>query len=190
MYSLALFDNIQMPLDWYLLYFCIENDFLNPKVASEYLSRKINNNEDLSDSENDILFLEQFGKNEVLYLIRKHLNILPDFDNKIDIAKDKTKFAIITYLRLTENNVSNLLEKIEYLYANLNYPQDMESFIYYMPIDENIAKSFKNHEDYQNNLLKNIDNFIFKKAKKYNRSSLNTISENVERTTCCTPYAC
>ena len=167
MYSLALFDNIQVPLDWYILYFCIEKDLLNPKAANEYLFRKINNNEDLSDSENDILFLEQFDKNEVLDLIRKHLTILPNFDNKIDIAKDKTKFAIIAYLRLTENNISNLFEKIEYLYANLNYPQDMESFIYYMPIDENIAKDFKTIEDYQNNLLRNIDNFIFEKSKKY-----------------------
>ena len=168
MYSLALFDNIQMPLDWYLLYFGIENNFLNPKVASEYLFRKINNNENLSDSENDILFLEQFDKNEILDLIRNNLNILPNFDNKIDIAKDKTKFAIIAYLRLTENNISHLLEKIEYLYANLNYPQDMESFIYYMPIDENIAKNFKNPEDYQNNILRNIDIFLKEKAKKYN----------------------
>lgn len=167
MYSLALFDNIQVPLDWYILYFCIEKDLLNPKAASEYLFRKINNNEDLSNNENDILFLEQFDKNEVLDLIRKHLNILPNFDNKIDIAKDKTKFAIIAYLRLTENNISNLFEKIEYLYADLNYPQDMESFIYYMPIDENIAKDFKTIEDYQNNLLRNIDNFIFEKSKKY-----------------------
>lgn len=163
MYKTAIFYENNIHLDWFILYFCIENDLLNPNTVDEYLTQKINSGYILSENESNILLLDDLSKEKVLNAIKKIPDLSKNFDENILIAKEKTKFAIISYLRKYENNLSILFEKIDNLYADLDYPEDMENFVSYMPINENISKNFQTHKDFELNILKNIDTFLGKK---------------------------
>ena len=50
--------------------------------------------------------------------------------SKYEKAKEKVRIAIIMFLRQTEKDVSKLFEQIDMVYANFNYPEDMEYFNY------------------------------------------------------------
>ena len=164
MYQTVIFNEVQIPLDWFIIYFCIENDFFNPNVIDEYLMQKIDTGNILSNDESSLLLLDRSNKETVLNALNKFSELSKNFDENILIAKEKTKFAIISYLRKHENNLSILFDEIDNLYANLDYPEDMENFVSYMPIDENISKNFQNNKDFELNILKNIDMFLSSKS--------------------------
>lgn len=167
MYRIEIFDSLQIPLDWFIIYFCIENNFFNPKVVDEYLTQKINNGSILSDDEKNLLLLDDFNKESVLKELDNLSDLSKNFDENMLIAKEKTKFAIVSYLRKHENNLPVLFEKIDNLYADLGYPEDMESFVSYMPVDESVSKQFTTQNDFELNMLNNIDTFLVSKSNKY-----------------------
>ena len=126
--------------------------------------QKIDAGNILSNDESSLLLLDKSNKETVLNALNKFSELSKNFDENILIAKEKTKFAIISYLRKHENNLSILFDEIDNLYANLDYPEDMENFVSYMPADENISKNFQNNKDFELNILKNIDMFLSSKS--------------------------
>lgn len=167
MYSLSIFNEIKMPLDWFIIYFCIEQNLFDPKIVDEYLVCKINSGNVLNDDETDLLLLDSFEKEMVLIALGQLDDLSKNFDDNILIAKDKTKFAIIYHLRKYEMDLSRLFMRINGLYADFDYPEDMENFVSYMPVDKKISENFQSHKDFELNILKNIDKFLSVKSAGY-----------------------
>lgn len=51
----------------------------------------------------------------------------------------KWRYCILKNITNQTQDTEELLIKIEKVYADFNYPKDMEPFIYYMPADEEVA---------------------------------------------------
>ena len=166
MFGINIFDKTMMPIDWVMIYYGIKNNFLNIDVAQEFACRKLECDESLSEEEQELLWKAN-DRLEVLELIAKILNKGKNIEESLEKAKDKVRVAIIIYLRETEKNEARLLEKIAMIYADFDYPKDMESFISYMPIDYKFVATNSIAEDSRNYLLSNLDNFIQVQQKKY-----------------------
>ncbi|WP_394522827.1 DUF2247 family protein [Lacrimispora sp. JR3] len=85
--------------------------------------------------------------------------LIPDLELFEEIELKKIRYAILFYLKEEyKNSKEYLLKKIAEVYADFNYPIEMNDFIYYMPNDK--AATFNNQEDAENNLLSNFYQYL------------------------------
>jgi len=166
MYGINIFDKIKMPLDWAIVYYGINNNILDIDIAQEFSCRKLENDEQLSEEELELCW-NLNNRLDVLELIEKVLDSQGNAEESLEKAKDKIRIAIIIYLRETENDKAKLLEQIDMVYADFDYPKDMDHFISYMPVCEDFFSKNCTIEDNRNYLLSKLDNFIEVQKKKY-----------------------
>lgn len=164
MYGIDIFDKIGMPLDWVLVYYGINRDILNIDIAHEFACRQLECNEHISEQELELCWNIK-NRQDILELIRQILNTCGNWEKLQEKAKDKIRIAIIINLRDTEKDIDRLLEKIEIVYANFDYPADMEGFISYMPSKDGYDSSKHKFEENKYYLLSKLDDFIKKKSK-------------------------
>ncbi len=69
--------------------------------------------------------------------------------------------------RNRKKDKARLLEQIDMIYADFDYPEDMDSSISYMPVYDEFFSSSRTIEDNRNYLLSKLDNFIEEQQKKY-----------------------
>lgn len=69
--------------------------------------------------------------------------------------EDKWRYAILLYLYIHKDIIKNVYEDIEIVYADFDYPPDMNGFIRYMPLenDKGIEENWKQ--------------YLYEKKKKY-----------------------
>ncbi|MBO4913414.1 MAG: DUF2247 family protein [Butyrivibrio sp.] len=166
MYDISVFDQVNMPLDWAMIYYGIDNNIFSIDIAQEFAYRKLERNEQLSEEEMELTWNSQ-NRLDVLDLIREILDDQGNTGEIIEEAKDKIRVAIIIYLRLTEKDRTQLFEKIDMIYEDFGYPEDMEKFISYMPISDEAISLCHTIEDNRNYLLLKLDDFIKAKQIKY-----------------------
>lgn len=166
MYEINIFDKIKMQLDWAMVYYGIKNDILNIDIAQEFACRKLECDDQLSAEELELSW-NSSNRLDVLELIKRILETQGNVQQRIECAKDKIRIAIIVHLRETEKDKAKLLEQIDMVYAEFDYPEDMEKFISYMPHDDEFVS--KNHtiDENRNYLVSKIDDFIKEQQKKY-----------------------
>ena len=70
-------------------------------------------------------------------------------------------------LRESEKNISKLFEKINLIYEVFDYPFDMESFISYMPTDDDYIPKEHTQEENEKRLLSRLDSFIHEQIRLY-----------------------
>lgn len=166
MYGIDIFDNIKMSVDWYMVYWGIKNKILNVDIAKDYVCRKMEQDDIVSEEE-----LELAWKSDDLVEILENIEQIPQFQNSLDEnmieAKNKIRVAIIIFLRKTENDIAKLIEKTDMVYADFDYPQDMEKFISYMPIADEYISTEHPLEDNRKYLLNKLDAFINEQVEKY-----------------------
>ena len=85
--------------------------------------------------------------------------LIPDLELFEKIELRKIRYAILYYLKEEyKNSKEYLLKKIAEVYADFNYPIEMNNFIYYMPNDNEAA--INNQGDAENNLLSNFYQYL------------------------------
>lgn len=166
MYGINIFDKIKMPLDWAMVYHGIKKNILDTDIAQELACRKLEHNEQLSEEELELSWNSN-NRLDVLELIEKILDSQGNVEESIERAKDKIRIAIIIYLRETEKDKARLLERIDMIYADFDYPEDMDKLISYMPICDGSVPASRTIEDNRNYLLSKLDNFIKEQQEKY-----------------------
>ena len=166
MYGINIFDKIKMPLDWAMVYHGIKKNILDIDIAHEFACRRLEYDEQISEEELELSWNSN-NRLDVLELIEKILDSQGNVEESIERAKDKIRIAIIIYLRETEKDKARLLEQIDMIYADFDYPDDMEKFISYMPICDEFVPESRTIEDNRNYLLSKLDNFIEEQQEKY-----------------------
>ncbi|WP_167956786.1 DUF2247 family protein [Anaerosporobacter faecicola] len=165
MYKINIFDNINIKIDWYMVYWGIKHKVLSLDVAKDYACKRIEIEESISDEE-----LELSWKSEDFIEVLDTIERIPDFqcnnEEKLNRAKFMVRIAIIIYLRKTELDIVTLLEKIDMIYADFDYPTDMEKFISYMPIDDKDLQVKHAINECRSYLLEKLDLFINEQIKK------------------------
>lgn len=85
--------------------------------------------------------------------------LIPDLDLFEEIELKKIRYAILYYLKEEYKNSRDcLLKKIAEVYADFNYPIEMNDFIYYMQNDK--AATINNQGDAENNLISNFYQYL------------------------------
>ena len=166
MYGIDIFENINMSIDWYMVYWGIKNEILGVNIAQDYVCRKMEQDETLLDEEIELSWKSE-DTASVLDIIEKMPQFLDAIEENMEKAKEKVRIAIIMFLRQTEKDVSKLFEQIDMVYANFNYPEDMEKFITYMPMDAEYISKDHSIEENIRYLLSQLDNYISKQVQKY-----------------------
>lgn len=166
MYKIDIFESINMPIDWYVVYWGIKNKILSVDTAQDYVCRKMEKDKAVSEEE-----LELSWKVDNLIDVLEIIEKIPKFQNNIEEnmekAKEKIRVAIIIFYRKTEKDVAKLFAQIEMIYAEFDYPQDMENFISYMPMDDEYILKEHSLEENRSHLLKKLDCYICEQVKKY-----------------------
>jgi len=136
------------------------------RLVHDYVCKKIEQNIKVSENEIELLW-ELDNLTNILDIIEKMPGFQNNIEENIPKAKDKIRIAIIIFLRKTIYNIPKLLEKIDMIYEDFDYPKDMEKFISYMPIDDNYISTNYSLDESRNYLLSNLDLFIKEQIKKY-----------------------
>ena len=85
----------------------------------------------------------------------------------MEIAKNKIRIAIIANLREHEKNINKLFEEVNLIYEVFDYPFDMESFISYMPTNDDYIPNEHTQEENERRLLNKLDLFIHEQISLY-----------------------
>ena len=166
MYGINIFNNIKLALDWYIIYYGIKHNLLGIESAREYVFKKIEEKEALSDEELELAWKVNDSL-EVLEKIEKIPNIQLNSEKQMEIAKNKIRIAIIANLRECEKNISKLFEEVNLIYEVFDYPLDMESFISYMPTNDDYIPNEHTQEENERRLLSKLDLFIHEQISLY-----------------------
>lgn len=150
--------NIDTPfIDWDVLYYGIENDIIVPENAIDYTSVYLENKQD-EDNPNiiNLLILEDSSKNNVLNLLK----IIKQNKTPDSFCKRILRYIILDYARNNSSNTNALLEFAEEVYASFDYPDEMSSFITYMPTTDGYNPSLHTEEENFNRLIHNFESFM------------------------------
>ena len=132
MYKINFDKNFNL-ISWDVIFWGIKNDILEAGKAIDYANKLIENEMVKDDSLIVKLFiLEKIQKNEVLSC----LNDIVSHDTLVENNSMKIlRYIILDNIRESEQDNKVVLNAIENVYADFNYPEDMNSFISYMPIE-------------------------------------------------------
>lgn len=122
MFQFSLFHTYNITPNDEIILLGMKMNYFTQDVAKDYIYWKMEN--DISTNETDISILDC---NETEYVV----NLL----TIAGISPTDTTKRILRYIILRDLKTTGeaLLHDIESVYADFDYPEDMESFIYYMP---------------------------------------------------------
>lgn len=129
LYSFSIFEDAGISPQSSAVFFGVENNFLPPVSTSQYEEWAVTN-----------LGIE--GKDTLLVPCNDKYEALNEF-KEAGYSDDGTGRDILRYAVLASlsSQGETLLHDIEEVYADFDYPGDMEPFIYYMPCSERNASS-------------------------------------------------
>ena len=169
MYNIEIFEDANILLDWYTIYYGIKNNYLENEIANQFVIRKLEEGKEVTPVELELSWRLD-NKYEILTKIEELPNINISEKKSLEIARNKICVAILIYLRKNEKVIENLMQKVEMIYADFDYPSDMENFISYMPVTENYIPAEHTKEENENRLLANLDSFINEKLKEIKKN--------------------
>ena len=144
-------------LNFEAIYWGIKNDIIDTNAAIEYADAyAIANTDECSQSVIEILLSEDITKEEMLMLLKKASGL------KVLQSETKCMFILrILILSELQNKSSNeLLLKLEKVYADFDYPSDMNDFIYDMPPEDGYDPSAHSDKENEARLINKFNEFI------------------------------
>lgn len=138
--------------NWQEILFALENQIVTVEDVIEYASYIINEKTMGFDIVLAITCLHSY---EDIYPYLHQLIMLEDSQNIADI-KEKWLYLILKWLYEKRNDVENTLEIVEEIYELFDYPDNITSFVRYMPsetgdlgsVELNRERLFKNWANY------------------------------------------
>lgn len=131
------FDNHLNLINWSCIYWGIKEQLIEPENAVIYANKVIEKNPDIDSPEIiELLIIDEANNDNVLPLIERIFSEKKELDNKKASSIRILRFILLYEIQRSITDNQELLEEIETIYADFNYPSDMEGFISYMPIQE------------------------------------------------------
>ncbi|MPQ31658.1 DUF2247 family protein [Clostridium estertheticum] len=168
--SIDMLDKSGIEYDWRTLYVGINANLVECSELTAY-ALKMMGDDKYEDDEfiNEIAWgIEDNLKGEILtkMLLKFNFDMLISESKSWELELEKLRYTILNYLRNTIKDDNELLRKIEEVYADFNYPQDMEEFISYMPVKNDYNLSANSIEYNNKRMINNLDNFLAVEKKK------------------------
>lgn len=171
------FKQNKIKYDWRTLYMGLELDLIKYSDITNYAVEFLT---DRPETENQYVIQLAWGGDDVDYksllvniLKELHINDLNLDANGWQFEKRKWRFGILACLKIKyQDDFEKLLNRIAGVYADFNYPEDMDSFINYLPpkVDFDLSKYSK-----EENVLRliNLFNDFLNKEHQYLQSDIN-----------------
>ena len=174
MYSIN-FDKYFNLINWSCIYWGIREQLIGPKNAVIYAHKVIENNPNNDTPEIiELLIIDKANKNDVLTLIEKMFSAKKDLNTKKASALRTLRLILLLEIKNSITDNQDLLNEIENIYADFDYPTDMEGFISYMPNQDNEYDVSKHSP--QENIQHLVDKFNMFIDKEFNAvTTLNNI---------------
>lgn len=155
--TLNIMDLSGLRYSWNTIYIALLHDFIEVNEVEKY-AMKVMALEDYEENEfiNDLAW----GGKEKIQIINMMLEgeLVKNIKKFEKYELNKIKYMILFYLKKQFNDSpENLLRKIEEVYADVGYPEDMSSFIYYMP---NNDKSILTKKEKELNMILKFDKYL------------------------------
>lgn len=152
-YNFFDFSQAEIKWDWQELLFGIENNIISRSDVINYATHILDEGILGFDLVLKVAIADDYE--DILPYIHE-LSKLESFEEN-DFIKDKWRYGILKELHDKKSDYDNFNEKVEEVYADFDYPEDMAGFIGYMPsIDgKNMEESWQEYlssskEKYEN----------------------------------------
>lgn len=167
-YALNIFEDNHIFYDWNTIYVGYLLKRLKLEDLKEYALDFAEKNQDSITEPISELILknDNNGLIELLRDIFLSLNIEVPTEKTIiwNLEWSKWRYCILSEINKHISDARELLQKIEEVYADFGYPEDMNSFIYYMPaLHKNLSLS---PENAQQKLLDRFHKFLQEEREK------------------------
>lgn len=166
MYSIN-FDRYFNLINWSCVYWGIQEQLIEPENAVIYANKVIENNPNSDTPEIiELLIVDKADRNNVLPLIERMFSGKQNLDKKKSNALRTLRFILLLEIQKNTTNNQDLLDKIEEIYVDFDYPSDMEGFIPYMPVQDDEYDVSKHSA--QENIQHLVDKFNMFIDKEFN----------------------
>ncbi|MED1784002.1 DUF2247 family protein [Brevibacillus fortis] len=158
--SLDLLKQSKVRYSWSTLFVGIKLGLLQQNSVISYAEELINDSPEINN--NDIIELLWAKSEEQIDQILERLVFKKDeiFDETIE--KRKLSFSILNQLIVDIQDEEELLEKVAEVYSIMGYPDEMSSFIYYLPPDDGHDPLAYSKEKNLNRLIVNLNKYVTK----------------------------
>ncbi|WP_282142492.1 DUF2247 family protein [Cytobacillus oceanisediminis] len=165
--SVDIFKHNKINYDWRTLYVGLKMDVIKINDITNYAVEFLANHHEIN---NPSIIQLAWGGEDIDYECLLE-NILNDSNNKElnldsdvwEIEKRKWRFGILAYLNIKhQDDYEELLNKIAEVYADFNYPEDMDSFINYLTPQDNTNPSLYSKEENITRLINLFYDFLNK----------------------------
>lgn len=138
--------NKAIDMNWYDIFFAIENGFLSYQAAIEHASLELGRDESAPQAVLDLAILSY---NEALFPNSIHPYI-DELANQITEkekikTKDKIMYVLLKWVYEHRSDYDDPLRVIEFIYDDFNFPKTIASFVRYLPMQgSNLGSIEKN----------------------------------------------
>ncbi|MED4079458.1 DUF2247 family protein [Halalkalibacterium halodurans] len=165
--SVDIFKQNKIKYDWRTLYVGLKMDLIKYSDVVNYAVEFLTEHPDISDE--NIVQLAWGGADidyeSLLVDILKELHINElNLDAEVwQLEKRKWRFGILAYLKMKhQDDLEELLNKVAEVYADFNYPEDMDSFINYLEPKDGFNPSQYSKEENVTRLINLFYDFMNK----------------------------
>ncbi|MBO5059787.1 MAG: DUF2247 family protein [Clostridia bacterium] len=149
-------------LSWSSIYWGIKKGIIEPESAILYTDKIVERNPNIANPEIiELLIADTQGQDTILSLIKKIIANEKMLKNEEKTSLRKLRYVLLLDVKRKAKNKQELLEKAEDIYADFDYPSDMESFISYMPVrSDDYDASIHTDEENEERLISEFDIFM------------------------------
>lgn len=160
--SIDSFKKNNIECNWRTLYVGLELHLITNIDITNYAIEFLANHPEINNQ--DIIQLAWGGDEyDPKDLLENILKDLEDTSSYINFEKRKWRFCILESLKKEyENDIQELLDKVAEVYADFNYPEDMENFVNYLSPKDGYIPSQHTKEENVARLIKFLNDFLKK----------------------------
>ena len=159
MYASEIFEKFKIEYNWGTLIEGIKLGCLNLRSVSDFAASSTSRNPSILSTNLDELLWEKTNNDEVITLITKLLDEIHYSYNQQDEIRKWRYCLLKEMVRTTEDKIL-LLENVAQVYSDFDYPEEMESFIYYMEPKDDYDPTVHNKDENIDRLISNLVEFL------------------------------
>jgi hypothetical protein len=146
-------------ISWSDIKFGLERQLIAPQTAIDKALDKLHKNDNVSQYE---LELASRSENDSILELVDHLS---DLDcATYDEIQDKWLYLALAWLFKNRKSVNDPLAIVEYIYSDFNYPNEIASFVRYMPM---IGHDLGDHRKNEERLYEYWKEYLDKASKRF-----------------------
>lgn len=160
-YTIEIFKKYGIEVKWSTIYWGIKNNLLDAKSVSDYAVNFIDDYPDMDSPELLELAWDNDNESKAIELLETIERKEPDvfkLSDSLDI--NRWRYCIVKSIRESELSYSEILDKIELIYADFDYPVELAGAVRYMPPQDEYNPSEHSKEENEQHMISKIDDFL------------------------------